>query len=67
VAALKAWRRAEAQRRRVPAFRILTDRTLAELATARPSDEVELLAVRGIGPALVNKYGREILGILSGS
>ena len=28
VEALKAWRRAEAQRRRVPAFRILTDRAL---------------------------------------
>jgi DNA topoisomerase-3 len=66
VEALKAWRRTEAQRRRVPAFRILTDRTLTELVTARPSDEVELLAVRGIGPALVNKYGKEILGILSG-
>jgi DNA topoisomerase-3 len=66
VEALKAWRRAEAQRRRVPAFRILTDRTLTELAVARPSDEVELLAVRGIGPALVGKYGKEILGILSG-
>jgi DNA topoisomerase-3 len=65
VEALKAWRRAEAQRRRVPAFRILTDRTLTELAVARPSDEVELLAVRGIGPALVGKYGKEILGILS--
>ncbi|MES1241937.1 MAG: DNA topoisomerase 3 [Acidobacteriota bacterium] len=66
VAALKAWRREEAQRRRVPAFRILTDRTLTELAAARPGDEVELLAVRGIGPALVGKYGKEILGILSG-
>jgi DNA topoisomerase-3 len=65
VEALKAWRRTEAQRRRVPAFRILTDRTLTELAAARPSDEIELLEVRGIGPALVSKYGKEILGILA--
>jgi DNA topoisomerase-3 len=66
VAALKVWRRTEAQRRRVPAFRILTDRALTELALARPQDEVELLSVRGIGPTLVSKYGKEILGILSG-
>ncbi|HEX5714691.1 MAG TPA: ATP-dependent DNA helicase RecQ, partial [Thermoanaerobaculia bacterium] len=62
--ALKAWRRAEAQKRRVPAFRILTDRTLAALAAARPRDEDELLAISGIGPVLAQKYGREILAIL---
>jgi DNA topoisomerase-3 len=62
--ALKAWRRVEAQKRRVPAFRILTDRTLAALAAARPRDEDELLAISGIGPVLAQKYGREILAIL---
>jgi DNA topoisomerase III len=64
VDALKAWRRAEAQRRRVPAFRILTDRALTALAVVRPGDEVDLLNVPGIGPTIVQKYGREILGIL---
>ena len=64
VDALKAWRRAEAQRRRVPAFRILTDRALNALAAARPRDEDELLAISGIGPTIVAKYAREILGIL---
>jgi DNA topoisomerase-3 len=62
--ALKAWRRTEAQRRRVPAFRILTDRALTALAVTRPGDEVDLLNVPGIGPTIVQKYGREILGIL---
>ena len=64
VDALKAWRRAEAQRRRVPAFRILTDRALGALAATRPRDEVDLLNVPGIGPTIVAKYGRELLGIL---
>ena len=64
VDALKAWRKVEAQRRRVPAFRILTDRTLNALASTRPRDEEEFLAVSGIGPVLVKKYGREILAIL---
>jgi DNA topoisomerase-3 len=64
--ALKVWRKTEAQRRRVPAFRILTDRALTALASRRPSDEEEMLAVSGIGPTIVSKYGREILGILRG-
>jgi len=64
-AALRSWRTAEAKKRRVPAFRILTDRTLVGIARARPSDEDELLAVSGIGPALLKKYGRALLSVLA--
>jgi DNA topoisomerase III len=64
VESLKAWRREEAQRRRVPAFRILTDRAVHALASSRPQTESDLLNVPGIGPAIVQKYGREILGIV---
>ncbi len=67
VEALKVWRRAEAARRKVPAFRILTDRAVHALAAARPESEADLLNVQGIGPAIVQKYGREILGILGGA
>jgi DNA topoisomerase-3 len=64
VEALKAWRRAEALKRRVPAFRILTDRAVTALATHRPRTEVDLLNVSGVGPTIVSKYGKEILEIL---
>ena len=64
VEALKVWRRAEAQRRRVPAFRILTDRAVHALAASRPRTETDLLNVPGIGPTIVQKYGQEILGIV---
>ena len=64
VDALKTWRRTEAKRRGVPAFRILTDRTLVALAAARPGDEEGLLAVPGIGPGIASKYGQEILSLL---
>ncbi len=64
VEALRKWRLIEARRRRIPAFRILTNRTLDALARAKPTDEESLLAVKGIGPAIVGKYGEEILGIL---
>ena len=46
-----------------PAFRILSDRRLMAIATEIPRDEEALLAVRGMGPTLVRKYGEEILAI----
>ena len=60
---LKRWRSREAKRRRVPAFRILTDRALLGIAREMPRDEESLLAVNGMGPTLVRKYGSEILAI----
>ena len=63
--ALREWRLAEARRRRTPAFRILTDRTLTAICRARPTDEDELLAVSGMGPAKVRSYGRAILAIVN--
>jgi DNA topoisomerase-3 len=63
VEALKRWRSSEAKRRRVPAFRILTDRALLGIAREIPRDEEALLAVKGMGPTLVRKYGSEILAI----
>ncbi|HEV2855475.1 MAG TPA: DNA topoisomerase 3 [Thermoanaerobaculia bacterium] len=64
VEALKAWRRAEAARRKIPAFRILTDRAVHAIAAAQPRNEADLLNVSGVGPTIVQKYGREILGIV---
>jgi len=63
---LREWRLSEARKRRTPAFRILTDRTLRALARAKPSDEDELLEVHGMGPALVRKWGRRVLEIVIG-
>lgn len=61
---LREWRLGEARRRRVPAFRILSDRTLAAICRARPLDEEELLDVSGIGPTTVRKYGKKILVVI---
>ncbi|MEM7588050.1 MAG: HRDC domain-containing protein, partial [Acidobacteriota bacterium] len=62
--ALKAWRLKEAKRRRIPAFRVMSNRTLGEIAASRPSSQVELLAVYGVGPTIVEKYGETLLGIV---
>ena len=61
IAALKTWRLAEARKREIPAFRILSDRVLRAVAAARPNDEEDLLAVPGIGPALTRAFGDKIL------
>jgi DNA topoisomerase-3 len=63
--ALRGWRMAEAKKRRVPAFRVLTDRTLQGIASARPGTEDALLDVPGMGPTLMQKYGRVILDLVA--
>ena len=64
-AALKAWRLAEARKKGVPAFRILTDKALVAVAAGRPRSNAELLGISGIGLATVDKYGPEIFRILA--
>ena len=66
---LRAWRLAEAKKRGIPAFRILTDRVLREIASDRPTTDGELLSISGIGMATVEKYGKQlyrIVGQISG-
>jgi superfamily II DNA helicase RecQ len=65
--ALRAWRLAEARRRGVPAFRILSDQALRAMATRRPGTARELLAIPGIGITTVEKYARQFYRILQKS
>ena len=65
--ALMRWRGAEAKRRRLPAFRVMTNAALQGIAAARPRDERELLDVKGIGPALAAKYGAALLELVRGA
>ncbi len=63
--ALRTWRRRRAHDDGVPAFLVAHDRTLAELARRRPTDEPALRACHGIGPAKVARYGAELLTLLA--
>jgi DNA topoisomerase-3 len=63
-AALRAWRTDEATKKHVPAFRIMTNKVLAAIASERPDSETALLAVHGVGPALVAKHGAKILQLV---
>ena len=64
VEALRAWRLAEARRRRVPAFRILTDRVLGAIASECPRDGAALQRIHGVGPTLTERYGDTILALV---
>ena len=62
---LRTWRLAEAKKRGIPAFRILTDQVLHAMAEDRPASDEDLLAISGVGLATVKKYGAEIIRIVS--
>jgi superfamily II DNA helicase RecQ len=63
---LRQWRRDTAAARELPAYCIFSDRTLESLAAHRPRTEGELLGIRGIGPAKLEEFGREILALVAG-
>ena len=63
---LRAWRTQQARNKSVPAYVILPDRTLVELAARLPATEGELLAVPGVGPAKLALYGNDLLAIIAG-
>jgi superfamily II DNA helicase RecQ len=65
-AALKAWRLAEARKKGIPAFRVLTDKAIQTIVAKQPRTNAELLGIAGVGLATVDKYGAQIFRILSG-
>jgi len=63
---LKAWRLSESRIQSVPAFVILHDKTLAEIARQRPPDLSSLRAIAGIGATKLERYGPALVGIVAG-
>jgi len=61
---LRDWRLAEARRRNLPAFNIFSDRVLTAIAAARPASEEALLALHGVGPRLVERYGPALIDLV---
>ncbi len=64
LARLKAWRLAEARTQAVPAYVILHDSALAEIARRCPADLDALAAVSGIGATKLARYGPSLLDVL---
>jgi DNA helicase-2/ATP-dependent DNA helicase PcrA len=67
LAELVAWRKTLARASGVPAQVIFHDATLAAVAEARPVDRDALMAVPGLGPLKVERYGDELLALVARS
>jgi len=62
---LKQWRSETAKEQGVPAYIVFNNRTLAAIAAQHPTTHDELLEVSGIGPAKVERYGDELLDLIT--
>jgi DNA helicase-2/ATP-dependent DNA helicase PcrA len=65
VDALKAWRKQRAKADGVPAYVVLSDTHLAGIATAAPQSFEDLARCPGIGPTKLERYGDEILAVIT--
>jgi ATP-dependent DNA helicase RecQ len=61
--ALRAWRKSEAAKTGKPAFIVLGDAVIRNLAIAQPQSIPELLTVPGIGPNKADQFGANIIAI----
>jgi len=64
--ALRRHRLELARKQAVPPYVVASDRTLREIAHARPRTLEDLALIHGIGPAKLERYGEEWLAIVAG-
>jgi ATP-dependent DNA helicase RecQ len=62
---LRAWRLERAREDEVPAYVVLHDATLRELATAKPENARDLASVKGFGPTKLERYGDDVLAVIA--
>jgi len=62
--ALRALRRSIAAESKVPAYVVFPDRTLAALAVNRPQSPNAMLAIPGVGPVKLERYGDRVLELI---
>ncbi len=62
---LKRWRLETAKAEERPAYVIFHNATLAEIVRRGPRSREELAAVPGVGPAKLERYGDEVLAVLT--
>jgi ATP-dependent DNA helicase RecQ len=64
---LKAWRRETAAADNVPAYVILHDRVLREIALQRPASSTALGSISGIGENKLRRFGQPLLALVNDS
>ena len=65
VDALRAWRLERCRADAVPAYVVLHDTTINDIAAAKPATSRELSGITGIGPTKLERYGDDILAIVN--
>ncbi len=63
--ALRLWRAETARTQGVPAYVILHDRSLREIASRRPASMADLLDIPGIGAAKADRYAEALLRLVA--
>ena len=61
---LKAWRKMKYEELHLPAFMIMHQKVLVQIAEEKPSTKEELMQINGFGKRKWDKYGQEILDII---
>jgi ATP-dependent DNA helicase RecQ len=64
VSRLRTWRLERSRSDGVPAYVVLHDATLQELAAAKPRTLDELAGVKGLGPVKLERYGDDLLAAI---
>jgi DNA helicase-2/ATP-dependent DNA helicase PcrA len=59
--ALRAWRKERALADSTPAYVVMHDSTLEQIAEAKPASLEELIAISGMGPTKCERYGADII------
>jgi DNA helicase-2/ATP-dependent DNA helicase PcrA len=62
---LRAWRKTRAEADGVPAYVVFTDATLQLIAEHKPADEQALLTISGVGRSKLDRYGADLLDLVS--
>ncbi|MDA9773904.1 DNA helicase RecQ [Saprospiraceae bacterium] len=61
---LRSWRNTIAKKKGIPAYTVLTNTTLEELSSSKPTELEDLYDINGIGQVKFNKYGQSIIEII---
>jgi ATP-dependent DNA helicase RecQ len=62
---LRHWRRERSRDDGVPAYVVLHDSTLQELAAVQPRTHDELAGIKGFGPVKLERYGDDLLAVMA--
>jgi len=63
--AMKDWRSQKAAEEDLPHYRILHQSVLIQIAVNLPDNPADLKRIKGIGPRLVERYGTELIDLVS--